>query len=141
MRNPPAREARRWFGEAEEDLEAAGILRDAGKHHLACFHAQQAAEKALKGFLYGEGESEVTGHSVHRLRQRAERYAADLARLAEARLLDGYYIQPRYPNGVPFDTVPSEIFGEEQSARAIEIATKLLDAIRTHLPAEPPEPA
>ena len=134
MRNAPGREARRWFGEAVLDLEAARLLRDAGKHHLACFHSQQAAEKALKGFLYGQGETIVTGHSIHRLRKLAARYAPELDSLAEARVLDAYYIPPRYPNGVPSDTVPSEVFGKEQSERAIDVSSRLLDAIRRILP-------
>lgn len=134
MRNPPEREARRWFGEALLDLEASRILRDADKHHLACFHAQQAAEKALKGFLYGQGESIVTGHSIHQLRKQAARYSSELEPLTEARILDSYYIPPRYPNGVPPDTVPSEVFGEEQSGRAIDIAGRILETIGALLP-------
>lgn len=120
-----------------EDLEAARILHAARKHHLACFHAQQAAEKALKGFLYGQGEAVVTGHSVHRLRREAERYAPEFAGLTDARVLDGYYIPPRYPNGVPLETSPREVFGEGQSTQAIDIAARLVEAVRARLPEDP----
>lgn len=129
MRNPPAEEGRRWLGEARVDLAAARVLSGAAIHHLACFHAQQAAEKALKAFLYAQGEAIVLGHSVHRLRVASERYDASLAALADLRPLDGYYLAPRYPNGVPPDTVPSEAFGPAQSSSAVDLAGEVIDAV------------
>lgn len=41
-------EAERWLMTAKEDLLVAETLSSAGIHAPACFHAQQAAEKALK---------------------------------------------------------------------------------------------
>ncbi len=41
-------EAERWLLTAKEDLLATETLASAGIYALACFHAQQAAEKALK---------------------------------------------------------------------------------------------
>jgi HEPN domain-containing protein len=44
--------ARGWFLKGESDLSAAHrILDGEGPYDTACFHAQQAAEKFLKGFL------------------------------------------------------------------------------------------
>jgi len=43
-----SRRAYDWLREAEEDLESAQLLIDGGQYHHACFHVQQAAEKALK---------------------------------------------------------------------------------------------
>jgi len=60
-------EGQRWLSQAENDVSAAKLLKDAGYCNLACFHAQQAAEKALKGFLYSKGADNVWGHSVARL--------------------------------------------------------------------------
>lgn len=45
-----AQEATRWFEQAVDDLRGAGVLRATGHHALACFHAQQAGEKALKAY-------------------------------------------------------------------------------------------
>ena len=53
--NAPRLEARRWFQEAQADLAVVRTLRDAGHHAAACFHSQQAAEKALKALLYAYG--------------------------------------------------------------------------------------
>jgi HEPN domain-containing protein len=38
----------------------------------ACFHSQQAAEKALKAVLYSQGARVVLGHSVRQLAQQCE---------------------------------------------------------------------
>jgi HEPN domain-containing protein len=51
MRNEPEREGYRWFEQAEEDRKALKLLFDGGSYHLACFIAQQVAEKSLKAFL------------------------------------------------------------------------------------------
>lgn len=45
----PRREAQRWMTQAEVDLAAARHLA-VGFASLACFHAQQAAEKAPEGY-------------------------------------------------------------------------------------------
>lgn len=46
-------EARPWFVKADHDLRAAGVLLTATPPLLgeAAYHCQQAAEKALKGYL------------------------------------------------------------------------------------------
>ena len=50
MRKTPLEEGLRWLEQAEEDLKWAGRLAEQGGYHLACFHSQQVAELALKGF-------------------------------------------------------------------------------------------
>ena len=56
-------EARRWLGDAEEDMRVAKLLEGAGHYASACFHYQQAAEKAVKAALYALGV-EARGPSV-----------------------------------------------------------------------------
>ena len=57
MTEPPpdlvAAEARRWLGEADEELRIARYLSedDTLPARAACFHAHLAAEKALKAAL------------------------------------------------------------------------------------------
>jgi len=62
MRRKPLEEGLRWLRQAQEDLHWAQHLAEQGAYHLACFLAQQVAEKAIKGFLYGQGEEIVLGH-------------------------------------------------------------------------------
>lgn len=67
MRSDPVTEGRRWLEQAVHDLTWADDLAQRGGYHIACFLAQQVAEKAIKAFLYATGEEIVVGHSVQRL--------------------------------------------------------------------------
>jgi HEPN domain-containing protein len=44
-----------WIAFARRDVQAAHVLQHNGIYEEACFHAQQAAEKALKAFLLHNG--------------------------------------------------------------------------------------
>ena len=57
-------EGARWLRQAEQDLEDARFLRENGRHNLACFQGQQAAEKAVKAYLYHRRVEDVWGHSL-----------------------------------------------------------------------------
>ena len=84
MRRSALEEGRRWLEQAQEDLRWAKDLAERGGYHIACFLAQQIGEKALKGFLYAQGEEIVLGHSIERLlshRLLSQRFAFLLKRL------------------------------------------------------------
>ncbi len=101
MRDDPKAEGSRWLEQAREDLKWAEMLAREGGFHVACFLAQQVAEKALKAYLYGAGEAVVLGHSVERLSlAAAERDAAFRDRVPSWAVLDGYYVPTRYPNSL-----------------------------------------
>lgn len=102
MRGTPLEEGLRWLEQAEIDLGWTKHLAAEGGYHLACFLAQQVAEKALKAFLYAQGEEVVVGHSVARLCARVAEYESTLAeRCREWSALDGYYVPTRYPDALP----------------------------------------
>lgn len=129
----PLRDAARWFTEAEIDLAAARVL---SEHFsaLACFHTQQAAEKALKAILHGAGERPVLGHSLGELGGLVERHSPRYKELwAEVAKLDRYYIPTRYPNGLPAGGQPSEAFDEKDAREAIAIAAKSVAYAREFL--------
>jgi len=73
MRGPDAlREvAGRWLAAAADDLSAARLLAGSAdiSPDVACFHAQQAAEKALKAILIVAGEDVPRSHDLDRLHQ------------------------------------------------------------------------
>jgi HEPN domain-containing protein len=95
-------EARRWLTQALHDRDAARLNRDHGFCEHACFLTQQAAEKALKAFLYARGQGPVIGHSTLVLSHEAASLEPAFAALAEScRHLDQLYIATRYPNGLP----------------------------------------
>ncbi len=62
-------EARRWLAKANEDLAVADIVLHAphGANWAACFHAQQATEKALKAVLVAYGIDFPRSHALERL--------------------------------------------------------------------------
>lgn len=113
-------EGLRWLRQAEEDLDAAEkSAQILGKHYLACFLAQQAAEKALKAVFYARGAVSVRGNSVAELCTSAASFDPELAaqrsRLAK---LDRYYIPTRYPNGLSGGH-PFEAFDARDSEDAV----------------------
>jgi len=127
-------EARRWFQQAQADLAVVRTLRSAGHHAAACFHSQQAAEKALKAVLFAQGARVVLGHSVRELARQCEAHDSAFAGVAEeAALLDQFYIPTRYPNGLPAPAVPSETFTESQAHAAQEAAERIVRVVDTFL--------
>ena len=128
-------EARRWLATATDDLEAAQLLADGGKHAHACFAAQQAAEKAVKALWLARGD-DPWGHSIQRLLSELEpeRARDELSDLVEdAALLDRHYIPTRYPNGLP-DLTPGETYFRRDADRCIEAASQILERARRRLP-------
>jgi HEPN domain-containing protein len=79
----PNREAGRWLRQAEYDLRSARHSSEGDFHAAACFQAQQAVEKALKAYLYAQGERLVLGHSVAELSARCARVDERFSALAE----------------------------------------------------------
>lgn len=134
MRKAPLEEGRRWLEQAREDLKWARRLADEGGYHLACFLAQQVAEKALKGFLYAQGETLVLGHSVAVLAERAGHYDARIAQHRDAwAILDGYYVPTRYPNGLP-DSIPARVYNQKAASDAVELATAVVTTVASAFP-------
>jgi HEPN domain-containing protein len=122
MRKSGLEEGQRWLSQAVEDLKWAQHLAHQGGWHIACFLAQQVTEKALKGFLYAQGEEVVLGHSVARLCAEAAQYRSEFSEKARRwSLLDSYYIPTRYPNGLP-DGIPAEVYTSESALSAVALA-------------------
>ena len=126
MRRNSSSEGRRWLSQAQKDLFWAGHLTDQGGYHLACFLSQQVAEKALKAFLYAQGEEIVLGHSVERLCHAAGEYEPQfLEKVRTWSLLDGFYIPTRYPNGLP-DGIPADVYTQEAAQQAVRMADEVV---------------
>ena len=77
------REAYEWLGRAERDVMAAERAR-AGTPIIGdamAFHAQQAAEKALKGFLVAHGRTFARTHDLIELTAAFQTIDSNIARL------------------------------------------------------------
>ncbi len=130
MRDPRA-EALRWLASAREDLAYARHAAAGGHHAPACFHSQQAAEKAVKAVHYLRGARAVLGHTVRALIQSLDPRSETLEALLDAaRELDLFYVPTRYPNGLD-DGTPGQAFSAAHSARAVELAARIVDSAAT----------
>lgn len=123
-------EWQRWLKQAEYDLATATYNFQGGFHAVACFLAQQTAEKALKAYLYAQGEHIVHGHAVLELCNRCAAYEARFADMCAATgKLDRYYIPTRYPNGLP-GGIPAEAYDETDSVSALGLANQVVDLVK-----------
>jgi HEPN domain-containing protein len=126
----PKGEAARWLAQAEYDLGAAHTNADSQLFAYACFISQQAAEKAIKAFLYARGARQVLGHSVADLCRQAARFDKQFASLAtQAGKLDRLYIPTRYPNGLP-GGIPAEEYDREDAKQSEALAHQVVDLVK-----------
>ena len=115
----------RWLRQARSTLLSAGRDREAGDYNWSCFKAQQAAEFALKGLLYGIGVSAV-GHSLLRLLGDLERRGVEVDEVKGcSRILDRHYIPARYPNAHA-EGAPFEFYDASTAEEAIECARRMI---------------
>lgn len=117
--------ARDWLRQAERDLEVARTTSQAKQYDWACFAAQQAAEKALKG-LYQHHHAEGWGHVLDRLVAGLLPDEPELARFGEsAKVLDKFYIPTRYPNGLDAGA-PADAYTSGEAEQAIGYAREIV---------------
>ncbi|HXE71051.1 MAG TPA: HEPN domain-containing protein [Candidatus Nitrosotenuis sp.] len=126
------KEARRWLTQSRRDLAAARASAAQGFYEWACFQSQQAAEKALKAFLYRQGERPVLGHSILRLLERCSALDPSFREIAQVRHLDEVYIPSRYPNGLP-DGTPGEFYGADSAEECIRWADSVISFVTPHI--------
>lgn len=126
-------EGARWLRQALQDLQDADFNRQGERYNLACFLGQQAAEKALKAFLFHRGAEDVWGHSLIDLCEDAKLFEMYFDTVkSEARQLDKYYEITRYPNFLP-GSIPSEAFDRIDADRALELAEVVVDFVKGRL--------
>lgn len=127
MRPEPLEEGRRWLDQARDDLRWAEHLAREGAYNIACFLAQQVAEKALKGFLYSRGADLVMTHSVDDLVRMAAEYDGAFRTAPQAwASLDGYYVPTRYPNALP-GSIPARVYSREMAGPAVTLAREVVE--------------
>ena len=97
-------------------------------HAQACFHAQQAAEKAIKAVHFHYGARAVIGHNLRNLIGTLDPQREELsAHVDGTREFDLLYVPTRYPNGLDVGT-PAEAFSADQSDRAIDTVDRIVVA-------------
>ncbi|MEM4311494.1 MAG: HEPN domain-containing protein [Nitrososphaerales archaeon] len=128
--NNNLREGLRWLDQAEADLKTAKDCKDARNYYASAFFAPQAAEKALKGFLYSKGFRAIVTHSVTELIEASKEYIKDFQKLLEhGKELDMHYIGSRYPNFYP-SGAPYKYYTEEMAIKCLNYAESILREVR-----------
>ena len=129
-----ARLTRDWLTKAAHDLQTARIVSATsdGPLDTAIYHCQQAAEKALKGWLTWRGVKAAKTHDLIRLIAEATDNAPEFVQFEEAaEILTPYVSAFRYP-GLTEDPVPSR----DEFDAALKHAQTIYDFVLSLLPAE-----
>ncbi|MCK9462255.1 MAG: HEPN domain-containing protein [Proteobacteria bacterium] len=116
----------RWLAFAREDLRAAEVVMAADMAGKACFHAQQAVEKALKAVIAQNKEvAPPRTHSMAELFRHLPEGFLAVVRPDLEEALDTYYLWTRYPDAVPGSIVDG-MPGREDALEVIEMAKAVL---------------
>ena len=129
MRPEALREAGEWLARAERDLlvadrslRVAPALPDA-----VAYHAQQAAEKAFKGFLAAHDQVFRLTHDLKELVPLCEGIDADFSEFQlAAQILTPYATQFRYPGG-PIEPTLAD------AEQALQLATAIVQFVRQRI--------
>jgi HEPN domain-containing protein len=130
----PARiaETRAWLQRASEELRAAALEQSAHPPLLwdIAFHAQQAAEKAMKAFLAWHDRPFGKTHNLVELGEACVTIDQSLeALLRRAAPLTEYAWRFRYPGDL-------EVPSNEETDQALATAREVFEAILSRLPPE-----
>ncbi len=91
-----------WLARADEDIKVAELaLKEGGLPNPICFHAQQAAEKYLKGFLAFYEKHVRKIHDLQSLISECKKIDANFSDIEkEAVYLTQFYTETRYPGDI-----------------------------------------
>lgn len=119
-----------WLEFANADLQAARLLiaDSSVPSRIACFHAQQAAEKALKASLIEAAILFRKTHDIVVLVGLAPLSLAALLAQVEVLILQPWAVDGRYPGDLPDATAA-------EAAEAVAVSSRIVDAVKTWLEA------
>lgn len=128
---------RQWIMRADDDLRLAELIMSDSEpvYWAAAFHAQQCAEKALKGLLTFHDIRAGKTHNIENLLRLSSPVVDELERLTEqAKTLSVYSVDSRYP-------VPHGDVSKNEAAKAIETARSIFEIVLNSLPdlSKPPQ--
>lgn len=121
---------RSWFRKAENDLINAEntIKMEAPPTDTICFHAQQCAEKYLKGFLTFHEIDFPKTHSLEDLVGLCKQIVPEIeSELEDVEILSSYGVEVRYPAEIYYD-IP-----KEDAREAIDLAKKVKSVVLKYL--------
>jgi len=125
------REVRAWFAKAESDLKNISLTLPAEDcpYDTVCYHAQQAAEKYLKGFLTFHGIPFPKTHYLPELLALAPPTSTLAATVGDLTELAYLATGPRYPDDL-------EEYTREVAEAASETARRVKEAVLAEMEAD-----
>lgn len=114
-----------WFARADDDMVLVKLILDKGigSPNLACFHAQQAAEKYLKGFLAHHALHVRKIHDLVTLAEECATVERSFSQIRDdAQYLGQFYIESRYPD----DFI---LFERDDAEKALEAALRVKEFV------------
>ena len=128
--DPKLEMTRQWIMRADDDLRLAELIqKDNDPAYWAiAFHAQQCAEKALKGLLTFHDIRAGKTHDIENLLRLSSPVVDELERFTEqAKTLSAYAVDSRYP-------VPQGDISNNEAIEAVETARKIFECVLNALP-------
>lgn len=118
-----------WLEKGNHDLEdAKRLLKNSGYTDTICFHAQQAVEKYLKGYLVYKRINPRNIHHLEELAKDCAKFDKEFLKLLdECLILTRYYIETRYPPLIPIE------YTKEEAREAIKIAQEIVGFVKERL--------
>lgn len=118
-----------WFYHVDQDLLTARALLREEIFPNACFHAQQAVEKAMKGLLIAQGRPCPKTHDLVHLNDLLGSPEWMETRIDQLNLFNQLYIPIRYPDAV-VGTLPDRLPGQRDAENFLQWAEEICQLIR-----------
>ncbi len=115
---------REWLRQAEEELDTAGYLARGGFFRGACYHAQQAIEKAVKVRLFEKGWELEKTHSMERLAAIGKEYKIRIDMNEDEMVFIDNIYRGRYP--IETGLLPLGEPAREDAEKAVNIASRMV---------------
>lgn len=116
---------KRWLERANDDLRWAHASLKEDVLHGVCFAAQQAAEKALKGYILHAGKQLRRIHDLSAILEECIEIDKSFEQLIDqSATLSGYYVEARYPDIGDFMG-----YTDEQAAEALQFAQEIVQFV------------
>lgn len=125
-------EAERWLEFANDDLVMAEYALSGGIFRQACFHSQQAVEKALKGLLQARRGTHPKSHSLEERLLYDSGTHEDLREWRAEWNLDLFYLPTRYADALP-GLLPTGEPTQADAERALQAARAIVSEIRARM--------
>lgn len=129
--NDPSTNAdwQKWLKFSDEDLRAADSTLGDEVFSAACFHAQQAVEKAIKAVLLKKTGKVPRDHSILRLTEKSEDKELFEQHKEKLEFLDKFYVPTRYPDALP-GSLPECLPNREDAEKAVESAKEIVESVK-----------